>query len=561
MSEILNNLKNKYKQKKKESTSKEEKQQVKHDYKEMKELTKGADKLLKKHDEELKKMNAKWDKFDFPSFDEYKENNQNIEDDETLKEINEKIETSKQQYEEQKKHSDAVMQKADETIKQIDEKLAELEKDKSLEKTKQVSGLLTRTSLSELYGYHLKNNISDEKSTLDYLNRIHSIISNYEFVSDENFVLLGRKKFIYDEIKEILNGTKEVNNPLSFVLGSLEEFICNNNFVYMHDSENWEKGWEDLRNRNDIYSRKNIISLEERNIIEDIINKIKNYISNKLTNVNNNMEVSKMNESNIETKNYIEEIDKKNAIFISDLMNKDCFMIDWHEGAVIPKTHPRYYDGRIEVNIKKAFNSSYGNINFGKDEYKVTDEMVNNLYNYIEINIDKLIKIALNQSTKMYEGASDSLNIKFKSIYISISGINASSEEEKNEIYKIKEEIKNLICINKIKNNDSNDNTISDEQIKKTINEIAEPSDIDKNNLLFELIKYIINIPLNSEITIAQLMNLDNNSVAMIDPLTQGKIFNLLMRVCEKLNIKIEVNYDEIGGLAYFVKFRKVENA
>ena len=136
MSEIFNNLNDEYKQKKKEANSKEKKQ-IKHDYKEMKGLIKGADKLQKKHDEELQKMNAKWDEFDFPSFDEYEENNSDIENDDTFKEINEKIETSQQQYEEQKKHSDEVMKKADETIKQIDEKLAELEKVESLEKTKQ----------------------------------------------------------------------------------------------------------------------------------------------------------------------------------------------------------------------------------------------------------------------------------------------------------------------------------------------------------------------------------------------------------------------------------------
>lgn len=136
MSEIFNNLNDEYKQKKKEANSKEKKQ-IKHDYKEMKGLIKGANKLQKKHDEELQKMNAKWDEFDFPSFDEYEENNSDIENDDTFKEINEKIETSQQQYEEQKKHSDEVMKKADETIKQIDEKLAELEKVESLEKTKQ----------------------------------------------------------------------------------------------------------------------------------------------------------------------------------------------------------------------------------------------------------------------------------------------------------------------------------------------------------------------------------------------------------------------------------------
>ena len=139
---------------------------------------------------------------------------------------------------------------------------------------------LVRNNLSEFYGYHSKNNIDDKNSTLEYINKINSILSNYSFVSDENFVLLGRKKFIYDEICEILSGTKIVDNPLYFVLGSLEEFICNNNFVYMSDSEHWEKGWEDLRNRNDIYSQKNIICLEEKNVIEDIINRIKSYILN-----------------------------------------------------------------------------------------------------------------------------------------------------------------------------------------------------------------------------------------------------------------------------------------
>lgn len=62
MSEILNNLNNAYKQKKKEATSREEKQQIKQDYKEMKALIKGADKLLQKHDHELKKIDKKWDK-------------------------------------------------------------------------------------------------------------------------------------------------------------------------------------------------------------------------------------------------------------------------------------------------------------------------------------------------------------------------------------------------------------------------------------------------------------------------------------------------------------------
>ena len=60
--------------------------------------------------------------------------------------------------------------------------------------------ILMRTSLSELYGYHSKNHITNETKALEYINNIISELSNYSFSSDDNFVLLGRKKYIYDEI-------------------------------------------------------------------------------------------------------------------------------------------------------------------------------------------------------------------------------------------------------------------------------------------------------------------------------------------------------------------------
>ena len=143
--------------------------------------------------------------------------------------------------------------------------------------------LLVRTSLSELYGYHSKSNINDEKSALEYIDNISEAFSKYSFKSDNNFIFLGRKKIIYDEINDILKGNKKVDNPIYFVLGSLEEFICNNNFVYMSDGDQREKGWEDLRNRNDIYSAMNVICLEEKNIIDNIISEIRNYIKTRAT--------------------------------------------------------------------------------------------------------------------------------------------------------------------------------------------------------------------------------------------------------------------------------------
>ena len=254
------------------------------------------------------------------------------------------------------------------------------------------------------------------------------------------------------------------------------------------------------------------------------------------------------------------EIDRKNEIFISELMNKNSFMLDWYAGAVLPKHHPKYYDGRIEVNIRKVFNSSYGNISFGKDEYQITDKLVDNLYNYIDTNINKLIKLSLNQSTEMYDGINDSLSIKYKSIYISISEVNVTSEEERSEISKIKADIKNIICVNKLTNNYSSEDEISDEKIETIVNNLVETDNMDKKFLLSKITKKIVHMPANIETTIAQLMQLNDNDVAMIEPLMQGEIFNTLKKVCEKLKINIEVNHDEISGLAYYYKFKKILN-
>ena len=46
----------------------------------------------------------------------------------------------------------------------------------------------------------------------------------------------------------------------------------------------------------------------------------------------------------------------------------------------------------------------------------------------------------------------------------------------------------------------------------------------------------------------------------MVDPLTQGEIFNLLMEICKKLNIDTEINNDEFGGLGYHYKFKKISD-
>lgn len=105
-----------------------------------------------------------------------------------------------------------------------------------------------------------------------------------------------------------------------------------------------------------------------------------------------------------------------------------------------------------------------------------------------------------------------------------------------------------------------NDNEIelnnSYEELKNIIlDKIKELNNM--NEIVLKIVDKIKTLPDNIETTIAQLLQLSNEEVAMIDPMTQGTIFNLIKEQCKTLKIRIEVNRDEIGGLAYRYKFKK----
>lgn len=133
--------------------------------------------------------------------------------------------------------------------------------------------LIRKELADKFYGYHSKNKINSSDLTINYLNELQNFLKNYNYENDTDFVMEGRKKFVYDEIMDILNGTQNVNEPLYFVLGSLEEFISNNNFINP-STENYIE----VREKNDRYSNKGIICLEEKKYIDNIIEEIKKYI-------------------------------------------------------------------------------------------------------------------------------------------------------------------------------------------------------------------------------------------------------------------------------------------
>ena len=138
---------------------------------------------------------------------------------------------------------------------------------------------LTRTEIAKkFFGYHSFNKISNAEDTLNYLYMINEYLNSYKYLSDSNFVFCGRKKFVYDEIMDILNHKITEKEPLYFVLGSLEEFMGNNNFVVPSDPL-----WIENRNKNDEYIKTGYICLEEKEYIYSILLAIKKYIEEETT--------------------------------------------------------------------------------------------------------------------------------------------------------------------------------------------------------------------------------------------------------------------------------------
>jgi len=97
------------------------------------------------------------------------------------------------------------------------------------------------------------------------------------------------------------------------------------------------------------------------------------------------------------------------------------------------------------------------------------------------------------------------------------------------------------------------------EDLKKIINEVIGKNDKEWEKSVCEIVKKIIDLPEGVDTTIANLIEY-NPQKEMVDPLTQGKIANLVENVCNKMNIELVPTEDSLGGLAYYYHFKKVIN-
>lgn len=137
---------------------------------------------------------------------------------------------------------------------------------------------LKRKKFSKIYyGKHAKINTNDLNCVFDYLNELNNYINKFKYKSDPDFIFCGRKQFVYEEILRIINGEQIENNPVYFILGSLEEFLLEN-FVCTNDCLKLGITFNELRDANDRYIIKGIICLEEIEYFRKLIKKIELYL-------------------------------------------------------------------------------------------------------------------------------------------------------------------------------------------------------------------------------------------------------------------------------------------
>lgn len=123
-----------------------------------------------------------------------------------------------------------------------------------------------------------------------------------------------------------------------------------------------------------------------------------------------------------------------------------------------------------------------------------------------------------------------------------------------NELINKEKELENILSSNEFKTKKAQEKLIG------VIN--TEESDIiSELNVLKEIIMVfnrIKELPMNEETMLATIINY-NPQNQVVPPIIQGKLFTCIMELCKKNNIALELNNDELGGLGYYYKFRKID--
>ena len=131
------------------------------------------------------------------------------------------------------------------------------------------------------------NKIWSKSMTLDeikeLLEHLKNEISKYEFDIDENFIMNSRRKILKSNIEERL--LKNEGNANDIVLESVFNFLEIVGDEYFGDfisiSRDLGLTVQELTRMDDEYRKKGIICVQERDVILEIIQVIKNYINER----------------------------------------------------------------------------------------------------------------------------------------------------------------------------------------------------------------------------------------------------------------------------------------
>lgn len=149
---------------------------------------------------------------------------------------------------------------------------------------------LTRNKLiDKLLKYRSNTKYENNNFFKDYLKIIENEFLKSKFISDPDFLTIGNREQIINEFYSVLTDNDNYNkkncikDPLYFALGNLQELIineCTINTILPVDN------FKELREKDIRYSNKKIICLEEKELIEKMMNDFKKAIPNNYYSIN-----------------------------------------------------------------------------------------------------------------------------------------------------------------------------------------------------------------------------------------------------------------------------------
>lgn len=213
----------------------------------------------------------------------------------------------------------------------------------------------------------------------------------------------------------------------------------------------------------------------------------------------------------------------------------------------------KYLERKIEKVLKddkSLENDSFQRI-LSCDVFKTI--ILNKFYNKVELTSDDLNSLLDNMEEMKRNIQEFCNNFRNNNLINFINHIENIADKQLKDV-------KNILISNiKTMNATNIKANYNDEYLTRIINDNIGDNNLNYAEIIYEVIKKIIETPIGLDTTIAQLINYDPEK-SFVEPIMQGEIFNLVQDVCKKININLEESYDMIGGLAYYCEFKKTNN-